>query len=96
MDDEYRIIIRIKEIIAPNKLLILSDSVLWNRSLTFNHPGLTSVEAFKENETWFETVEEPIKMLISEISVTIFLRGMVNLNHYQGNWKGYRSRLINK
>ena len=96
MDDEYRIIIRIKKVIAPNKLLILSDSVLWNRSLTFNHPGLISVEALKEYIAWFDTAEERIKMLISEISVTIFLRGMVNLNHYQGNWKGYRSRLINK
>ena len=51
--------------------------------ITFNHPGLISVEALKEYIAWFDTAEERIKMLISEISVTIFLRDTINLNHYQ-------------
>ena len=40
-------------------------------------------EAFKEYIDWFDAVAERIKMLIRDISLTIFLKDTVNLNHYQ-------------
>ena len=40
-------------------------------------------EAFKEYIDWFDAVAERIKMLIRDISLTIFFKDTVNLNHYQ-------------
>jgi hypothetical protein len=40
-------------------------------------------EAFKEYIDWFDAVAKRIKMLIRDISLTIFLKDTVNLNHYQ-------------